>query len=706
METPSPKTRSLAALLAIACLLAFAQVFVNGFVAYDDDLYVYANPQVLAGLSADGVRWAFTTQHAANWHPLTWLSHMLDAELYDAAPAGHHATSLVLHVLATWVLLATLVRAGLALGASAFVAGVFALHPTRVESVAWIAERKDVLCALFWFLALYAWVGWSRRRSVGWYALALACQALALLAKPMAVTLPLTLLLFDLWPLGRARERGYVALVVEKLPFFALVGLASFMTLAAQQSGGAVSGLDVIPLAGRVSNAFASFAIYLGRFAWPFDLAVLYPLPHGGREPFEIVVGVAAFSACALVAWYFRARRPAITIGLSWFALTLVPVIGLVQVGLQANADRYTYVPYVGLALAVVGALEGAVAPSAPSAPRERGARRAQLVHVAWTLVCVAWVGLCFVQTATWRDSATLFRRALAVTEDNFVAHLNYGLALLQMGGTPEAIAEFEASVRIRPDYYLAHSALASAYFEAGRFADAERTYRAWLAAHGDDAAMLANLATVEMQLGEFSSARRTAERARELDTERRTAALARCIDLALLAGDYAGAAQALETELAASPGDPALALRLAGARKLALDPACVDSECSTLRADLAALEREVAGALATLERGVAALAHARHATELAPADADAHADLGVHAVRADDLATAQLAFERAVELAPARAELHNNLGFVRYRRGELESARDAFREALRLAPGYGEARKNLDAVEQELARR
>ncbi|MCC6408100.1 MAG: tetratricopeptide repeat protein [Planctomycetes bacterium] len=697
METSSPKTRSLAALLAVACLLAFAQVFVNGFVAYDDDLYVYANPQVLAGLSADGVRWAFTTQHAANWHPLTWLSHMLDVQLYGVSPAGHHATSLILHVLATWILLATLVRAGLALGASAFVAGVFALHPTRVESVAWVAERKDVLCALFWFLALYAWVGWSRRRSVGWYALALGCQALALLSKPMAVTLPLTLLLFDVWPLGRARERGWAALVVEKLPFFALVGLASFMTLDAQRAGGAVSGLDVIPLAGRLSNAFASFAIYLGRFAWPFDLAVLYPLPHGGREPFEIVVGVAVFSACALGAWYFRARRPAITIGVVWFAITLVPVIGLVQVGLQANADRYTYVPYVGVALAVVGALEGALV---------AGARRARLVHVAWTLVCVVWAGLCFVQTATWRDSTTLFRRALAVTEDNFIAHLNYGLALLQAGGTPEAIAEFEASVRIRPDYYLAQSALASAYFEAGRFADAERTYRAWLAAHGDDAAMLANLATVEMQLGDFAAARRTAERASELDTERRTAAVARAIDLALLAGDYAGAAQALERELAAAPGDPAVSLRLAGARKLALDPGCADADCSALRADLAALEREVAGALATLERGAAALEHARHATELTPADADAHADLGVHAVRANDLAVAESAFERAVELAPARAELHNNLGFVRYRRGELESARDAFREALRLAPGYGEARKNLDAVEQELARR
>ncbi|MCK6445895.1 MAG: tetratricopeptide repeat protein [Planctomycetes bacterium] len=691
-STSVPKTRSIAFLLAVACVLAFAQVFVNGFVAYDDDVYVYANPVVREGLTWAGVEWAFTTHHAANWHPLTWLSHMLDVELFGLNATGHHASALVLHVLATWALLAALVRAGVALGASAFVAAVFALHPTRVESVAWIAERKDVLCALFWFLGLGAWVRWSRGGGARWFVVTLLCHALALLAKPMAVTLPLTLLCLDRWPLARAR--GLVSGVVEKLPFFALSALSSVMTWRAQSAGGAVSGLDVIPLGERIANAFASFAAYLARFVWPFDLAVLYPLPRAGRSPAELVVGVAAFAlAVALAVWTHR-RRPAITVGVAWFALTLLPVIGLVQVGLQANADRYTYVPYVGVAFVIVGALE------------TLRVDRAKLVHASCAALAGVWCVLTFVQTGTWRDTPTLFRRALAVTEDNFIAHNNLGMAFLDSGAVPEAIVELEACVRIRPDYHRGQSNLASAYVQVGRYTEAERVYRSWIATHGDEAMMLANLGTLELRVGAFADARRTLERAVALDAAGATQARARLVDLTALTGDFGAAETLLAGELAQRPDDPELAARLAAVRALAADPFVADPGAAALRAELAALEREIASALVSLARAGEAVAHLRRASELTPADADVQVELAVAAVGANDLALAEQAFARAAELAPQRADVFNNLGFVRYRVGELAAARDAFRRALELAPNYAEARKNLDAVERELAQR
>lgn len=679
-------------MLVAASVIAYVPTFVNGFVAYDDDSYVVANPHVFDGLSWAGLRWAFTTQDAANWHPLTWLSHMLDVQLFGLSAPMHHATSLLIHVAATCVLFAVLLRAGLALGASGFVAGVFALHPTHVESVAWVAERKDVLCALFWFLGLFAWIEWARRRERAFYALAVLAHVLALLSKPMAVGFPLTLILFDVWPLGRLRERSVVALALEKAPFVLLAIGASIATWFAQHAGGAVVELDLIPFADRATNAVVSYAIYLRRFVWPVDLACLYPFPLGGRGAFEVVISSAVLLALAAFAWILRARKPAIWVGLAWFAVTLVPVIGLAQVGLQANADRYTYVPYVGLALAVAAAFEAFAS-----------ARR-RIVDIGYAAVCGVWLVLTFAQTATWRDSLTLFQRAIDVTENNFIAHTNLGDAWVKADALAKGIVELETAVRIRSDYYLGHVNLASAYYQAGRYEDAERVCRAWTAAHGEDATMLVHLATVQMQFGDFAGAEKSTARAIELDTQRITLARNRAIDLALLRGDWAAAAEFLAAELAVEPSDAKLARRLQGAKRLVADSACAAPECLELRAEPAALEREVAETLSSRSRFAEALVHARHAVELTPLDADAHMDLGVHAVRAEDLALAETAFAHAVELAPLRAELHNNLGYVRMQRGELEPARDAFREALRLMPTHAEARSNLADVERRLA--
>jgi tetratricopeptide (TPR) repeat protein len=454
----SKKNLPIYLLLILATLAVYSQVLHFDFVNFDDPDYITNNSHVRQGITADGIEWALTSTDAANWFPVTRLSHMLDVQLFGLDAGWHHLTNVLFHTLATLLLFAFLHRATGARWPSAFVAFVFALHPLHVESVAWVAERKDVLSAFFWFLALWAYVRYAERPGAGRYLLVLLAFCLGLMSKPMIVTLPLVMLLLDVWPLRRwplqrCPLRRWPLPLWEKLPFFALSIAAAIATYAVQSGAGAAEAVQA-PLGLRAENALVSYIVYIAKTFWPTRLAVFYPYPQDLPVWQAAIAVLVLAGVSALVLWRFR-TQPYLAIGWLWYLVTLVPVIGLVQVGAQARADRYTYVPMVGLSIMLAWG-------AASLALRWPGARPA-IVAVA-AVACAAWLALTWVQIGHWRNSEALFQHAVDVTTGNYVAEHNLGTYLMEEPGRlPEAIHHLEAAVRIKPDSARAHSDLGSA---------------------------------------------------------------------------------------------------------------------------------------------------------------------------------------------------------------------------------------------------
>ncbi len=517
-----PETRKLkhttlcCVLLALITVAVYLPVIELGFVDFDDNFYLTANPKVQAGLTWEGVRWAFTSAHAANWHPVTWLSHMLDCQIYGLKPAGHHVTNLLFHTANTLLLFGLLKRLTGAAWRSALVAALFALHPLHVQSVAWVAERKDVLSGFFFMLTLLAYARYAEKSVVSdqssvvrsreeggkgqetesslthhasritlhaprYYLLSLLFFALGLMSKPMLVTLPFILLLLDYWPLSRSAECGvrsaesrkswggpasgrpWVWLVVEKLPFFALSAASCVVTVIVQKGGGAVVPVAVLAFPQRLANAILAYAAYLGQTFWPAHLAVLYPF--GG----DIPIGTLILSGAVVVAvtvWVVRCfgSRPYLTVGWFWFLGMLVPVIGLVQVGMQRMADRYTYLPLIGVFVMVAWGI-----------PERLGRWRLSrgVLAAAASLILAACVTATSRELSYWKDSEHLFGRALEVAPANYIALDNYARALLKQHKLAEAIQSFSAAVALRPDLDASRCGLGSALLEQGKYAEA-----------------------------------------------------------------------------------------------------------------------------------------------------------------------------------------------------------------------------------------
>jgi tetratricopeptide (TPR) repeat protein len=458
--------------LVLLTLLVYRDAPSFEFVNFDDGLYVTGNRQVQQGLTWDGFLWAWQANVASNWHPLTMLSHMLDCELYGLNPRGHHLTSLLLHLANVWLLFEVLRRMTGRAGPSAFVAALFGIHPTHVESVAWIAERKDVLSGLFFLLTLAAYHRWVRGRTPRRYALVALLFACGLLSKPMLVTLPCVLLLLDVWPLGRLRFeevrsvrqlwQGLRPLLVEKIPLFVLSMASSAVTVYAQQ--GSLATLEAVSPGRRVGNALVSYVVYVAKNVWPEKLAAFYPLP--GAVPLGKVLGAGALllAITALVVWRLR-RAPWLAVGWFWFLGMLVPVIGLIQVGRQSMADRYTYLPSIGLFLAITwGVMELLGA--------ESRMRRAALTGAALAVVGALSI-TAHAQAGTWKDSLTLFRHALQVTQNNYLAHLNVAVALSSQGDQQGALHHYQEVLRLQPNLAEAHAALGTALRRWGRTAEA-----------------------------------------------------------------------------------------------------------------------------------------------------------------------------------------------------------------------------------------
>lgn len=454
-----------AVVIVLATVLAYLPTFRNGFVSYDDGVYITENPWVFRGLSPETLRWALTARHGSNWHPLTWFSHQVDVTLFGLQPAGHHAVSLLLHLANATLLLLFLTSASGRLLPSAVVVALFALHPLAVESVAWAADRKNVLSTLFLFLSLNAYLAHVRRPSFSRYILLLLLFGLGLAAKGMLVTFPVLLLLLDVWPLGRLAGVGnrpaFPRILLEKLPLLLLAVAGAALTLWAQ-SGFAMESLERFPLDRRIANAVYSLAFYLRKMAWPLDLAYFYPHPFFGILAWQTLFAAAVVAGISLFAWRSRRRAPAMLTGWLWYLTTCFPVLGLLQVGLQGAADRYTYVPLVGVFFAVTFALAPAVRRRMPQGALASGA-----------VILVAFAVLTWRQTRVWADSSTLAAHALKVTTRNFFALNDLGTQQVDAGRYAEAIETFRAALKASPEFTRARFNLGIAYYFTGRYAEA-----------------------------------------------------------------------------------------------------------------------------------------------------------------------------------------------------------------------------------------
>jgi len=629
--------------LIFAIIIAYGQVRNFDFVGYDDELYVTENFTVQKGFTAKGVRWAFTTFHSANWHPITWLSHMLDCEFYGLNPTGHHWTNVEFHVANTLLLFFIFFKMTGALWRSAFVAALFALHPLHVESVAWVAERKDVLSTFFGLLSGAAYYRYVENPRIINYLLIVLLLGLGLMAKPMLVTLPFVLLLLDYWPLQRIKFQknlnaelvecfGFKAilqLVWEKIPLFALVAVASTLTFIAQQSEGAVQALGALSLKIRVANALVSYVNYALKTIWPSNLAVFYPHP-GNTLPAWQIIGAALLIAVAIfLSIHTLKKYPYIIVGLFWYLGTLVPVIGLVQVGDQAMADRYTYLPLIGLFIIISWGVFDFL--------KKWHYHTIIFILSAISATCV--LAVCtFLQLGYWQNGIMLFEHAIKVTNKNCVAHNNLGVllskeekfdealfhydevlkinpndsgalynkgcALREKGNLDKAAFFFKESLKIKPDYAEAHNELAYILFVQGKPDEAVLHYRNALKIKPDFTDAYNNLANVLCVQGE--------------------------IDKAVL------------------------------------------------------LYKE--------------------ALRLDPENVDTHYNIGLFYKKQGKLEKAMTHLAKAIKIDPDYAKAYNEIGVILFQQGKYKKAQVFFSKAVRIRPNYTEARKNITILEKILS--
>jgi len=620
------------AVLVVLVLVVFGQTFRHGFVNFDDDKYIYENPIISEGITLENIAWAFTHVHAANWHPLTTLSHMLDCQFYGLWAGGHHLSNVLLHAVAAVLLFLVLREMTGALWRSAFVAAVFAIHPLRVESVAWVAERKDVLSGVFFMLTLWAYSRYVRRpESRGRYTLVAVGFVLGLMSKPMLVTVPFVLLLLDFWPLGRLQQKSQLPrLLWEKLPLFALLVLSCVATVIAQ--GGAIQPLQRFPLPLRIGNALVAYGIYLRQMIYPAKLVVLYPMLKDGWPMWVALAVLLLLMALTAGAWILRGKKPYLIVGWLWYIGMLVPVIGILQVGHQAHADRYTYLPQIGIYLAATWAF----ASWAGDCRQRRMALGGLAVAVLSILLATAHH-----QTSYWRDSIRLWTHAFECVPNNPVAHYNLGHVLQQQGRTEEAITQFREALRLNSAYTDALCNLGLALSQQGRTGEAIACYREALRVDRNDPKALTSLPAY---------------------------AVAHCnLGIALF--------QQGQTEEAITQFREALQV----------SPDHADAHNNLGNALLFAEGK-------TEE----AIAHYRQALRINPAHVGAHFNLANVLIRQGRTEEAMAHYREALRLNPAYAEAHYQLGSALFKQGRTEDAIAHMRQALELEPANGSIQNDL----------
>lgn len=666
-QPPSPaasKFRSLpwvlAALIAVN-LFIYAQVRRHEFIHWDDPGYVSQNSEVARGLTWEGVGWAFTTGYQANWHPLTWLSHMLDVELFGMTPGAHHAVSVFFHIANTLLLFWILFRMTAAVGRSAFVAGLFAAHPLHVESIAWTAERKDVLCMFFTLLSIWAYLAYVRKPSALLRLSAAALFALALMAKPMAVSLPFLLILLDFWPLGRLRFgagqwRAWLRLIREKALWIAIALASGATTLLVQWRGGSFVGMDARPWGSRAANALASYVAYLRDMIWPANLSVFYPFTS--LPALWIFACFLALAGVSVLAIRLAGRHPYLFVGWMWYLAALVPVIGLVQVGSQARADRYTYLPLIGIFIVAAWGITKMF-------ERLRSGK-VPLAIAGGVLVCALAVA-ARTEAGYWKNGVVLWSHALDSHPESYLAHLNLGNEYFNRGDEAAALRHFREALRLSPNSAESHNSIGVALLKQGDAAGALKHFR--LAVH-----LKPNYAEARRNLG------------------------ARLVGL----GEIDEATSHLAAALSVNAQDPlahyeiGLALFKQGKNDEAI---ASFSEALRLKPGIAEAHNWRGNALSSQGKQDEAIGQYREAVRLKPDFAEAHNNWGIALAVAGKFDEAITQFEKALRANPDMAEAHNGLANALSSQGKMEEAVVHYKKAIEIAPDYAEARRNLGDV-------
>jgi tetratricopeptide (TPR) repeat protein len=757
----------LAITLAVLTLLVYAPVRDHQFLNWDDNEYVVDNPQVSSGLTWAGLRWAMTTFHAANWHPLTWISHMADYELFGADAGRHHLSSLLLHTLNVLLLFGWLWRLSGAVFCSFMTAALFALHPLHVESVAWVAERKDLLSGFFTLLTLTAYTAWIKTRPWSrYYWSAVFCFAAALAAKPMAVTVPFVLLLLDYWPLGRPltdpagagwrlRLKPCIDLFVEKWPFFLLTAASCAVTLIAQRAGAAMAGLEAVPPLLRLQNAAVAYAAYIVKTIWPFGLSPIYPLVL----PLPLALTLGALVLLAAISWWaWRYRRLGFApMGWLWYLGMLVPTIGIVQVGSQSMADRYTYLPSIGFIIMLTWGV----------AHCGRRLTISSRIGVLAGILLLAGFGLqTYRQAPIWRDSETLFNHAVMVDPHNYLAHSVLGDTYRSQGRLDKALFHYEAALYINPDdtqvltdlgvmamadgrwdetltylqralainpeFHPARFNLGDLYMRTGRFEQALEQFQLAIRSIPGDARAHTNIGVAFGHLGNWKEAENAHRRAVDIapnfadswnnlgytlaNTGRLDEAIAaygaavrlrptfveaivNWSQALLQKGDVPAAQAALTQSLRELPQSAelhyTLANLLAGQNRL---EAAIDHYSQALRITPrhALAGNNLAHALNRAGRTAEAMEQYRRTLEIDPRLAMAHNNLGLLLLQGGQTAEARDHFRTALDIDPDYVSAHFNLGLLHALRGELPAALARFETALRLEPDFAAARYKL----------
>lgn len=638
-QTDPKKVIGVAVGLALLVVVCYVQVHSFGFVNYDDPLYITDNERTQAGLSFDNVIWAFTTGEASNWHPLTWLSLMLDVTLFGAEnPGPLHVENVLFHIANTLLLFLVLWRMTRStsknwdsLWPSALVAALFAIHPLHVESVAWIAERKDVLSTLFWILTMAGYAWYCRRPSLGRYIVVVIPFALGLMTKPMLVTLPIILLLLDVWPLGRWRiesgaVRKAVTLTMEKTPLFALAGISSLVTIWAQRAGKSMAGLEALPVPLRIENALVAYTKYLIMMIWPSGLAPFYPHPGPSLPIWQAAASLLFLGVCTgLVLWQMR-LRPYLFTGLFWYLFSLLPVIGVIQVGAQSMADRYTYVPLIGVFIMGAWAANDVVA------------RKPEVKWVAGAIaavVLIACAGITMRQVSYWRNSQTLFEHTLRVTTGNYLAHKNLGVEFANQKKYQEAAREYLDAIRIKSNDADLYYNLANAYGEMNKQVEAIEAYRKALKIDPEHSESFYNLANALARAGSLDEALQWYGKLLERQP------------------DHVGA------------------------------------------------HVNMGNTLAMLKRFEEAATQYQEAIRLDPKGEDAYVNLGNVLGELKRPEEAVKYYQEAIRLRPGNPNARANLGYAFGTLGRWQEAVAALEEALRLDPSNAVARQKLSAAKQ-----
>jgi protein O-mannosyl-transferase len=694
--------------LAVITIAAFWGVQRHEFVNYDDEDYVFENQNVQHGFTGKAIQWAFTESHASNWHPITWLSHMLDCRLFGLNPGRHHAVNLLIHILNVLLFFWILKDTTGAIWKSAIAACLFAIHPLRVESVAWVAERKDVLSALFWMLTTIAYIRYSRRPGAIRYFGVLLLFALGLMSKPMIVTLPFVLLLMDYWPLERLQTNAQAAqgnsktksisgkqsplyLLAEKIPLFLLAAISSVITFMVQQKGGAMDIIDRLSFASRLANAAISYIVYIQKMVWPSALAPFYP-HSADRVPFALAVAAAILIlAASILVIRFGKDYKYLPVGWFWYLGTLVPVIGLIQVGEQAYADRYSYIPMTGLIILIIWLVPQLVS---------KWIYKNEILCTCSLMIIAAFSICTYIQQQYWRDSITLFDHAIKVTKDNYVAHYciadplrakgrlkeaiahnaeclrirpyydralnSMGLALIETGEFDEAIKDFNLALKINPYSYQVHTNLGMALSKKGRFDDAIAQYREALS-HTDMPRIHANLAVALQSKGEKEAALEEYTRA--------------------LAADPSN--ELVHYEVGVLFAEQGKNDRAAAHLRSALE----------IKPNFVEAHNSLGYILAHEGKYDEAIRHYNEALRIEHNSAVLHINLAFVFVSQGKFDLAAKEYEQALSLQPENYVAHNYLGVVLFRLGNIRGAMNHFNQALKLNPDYTDARNSIQAI-------